>query len=336
MAAAPVAQAAQTTDPWVPVSGCGPQCVPPERDRVGAVRVAGRVLALVLAGLILLPVGLLTAALPRRVRSGYWRRAARWCLRAVGLRLTVTDLRPRGARTVRGALVVANHISFLDVFAVAAVAPARFVAKREVLAMGALTPLLRCFGVLPHRRGLLRELRSDVRRVARILDRGRPVVVFPEGTTRCGIAAGAFRSAFFQSAIDAGVPVLPIALRYHRAGTTAVAPGYLGEDSVVDTLRRVLSARGLVVAVTVHPLQLPAGDRRALATRCGDLIRPERAPRAWAVPLRRSDLVVGIGPGRPPAAILDGDHVRVSRQRRLHRAGAPSTRGDERCLESTG
>lgn len=327
---------ASTLDPWVPVSGCGSQCVPGERARVGAVRVTGRVVALLLAVLVLLPVGLLAAVSPRAVRTGYWRFAARCGVRAVGLRLTVIDHRPRGARGMRGALVVANHVSFLDIFAVAAVAPARFVAKREVLAMGALSPLLRCFGVVPHRRGLRRGLSDDVRRVAGLLARGRPVVVFPEGTTWCGVAAGEFRPAFFQSAIDAGAPVLPVGVRYHRAGTPAVAPGYLGEDSVGDTLRRVLRARGLSVDVVVHPAQPPVAGRRDLAARCAAAIRPERELRAWPVSVPRGEVAVGIGPRRPSTATLDGNHVRVSRQRRLHRAGAPSPRGDERCLESSG
>lgn len=261
-------------NPWVPVSACGSSCVPPERAAIGRIRTAWRVFALCTLVLTLLPAGALTVAAPRRVRLRYWQVVARCGLFAVGLRVQIVDHRPRHARRLRGALVVANHISFLDVLAVAAVSPARFVAKAEVLSMRP-GPVLRCFGVLAHRRGVLRELRPLVARVAAILDRGRPVVVFPEGTTWCGIASGRFRPAFFQAAVDAGVPVLPIRLSYQRDGHPVTSPGYLGDDDLGDTLRRVLRARGLTVSVTVHPLQLPAGDRRRLAARCERLVQPK-------------------------------------------------------------
>ena len=266
-------------NPWLPVSDCGPSCVAPQRPDAGAVRIAWRLFAVTAVLLTLVPAGALTLAGPRRARVRYWRFTARCGLAAVGLRLDLVDRRPRGARRIRGALVVANHISFFDVLAVAAVSPARFVAKREVLTLGAVGPLLRCFGVLPHRRGALRELEPVLARVSGVLRRGRPVVVFPEGTTWCGRAAGRFRPAFFQTALDTGVPVLPVQIGYHREGRPVTAPGYLGDDELGDTFRRVLRARGLTVRVEVHPPQAPVGDRRRLAAHCEALIRPDR--RHW-------------------------------------------------------
>lgn len=259
---------------WIPISGCGPGCVTPERRGAGTVRLAWRVLVLTSVMLTLLPAGTLTLATPRRIRARYWRFTARCGLVAVGLRLELVDHRPSGARRIRGALVVANHISLFDILAVAAVSPARFVAKREVLAMG-VGPLLRCFGVLPHQRGALRQLPPMLDRVSGLLRRGRPVVVFPEGTTWCGRAAGRFRPAFFQAALDTGAPVLPIHIGYQRDGRPVATAGYLGDDAVGDTVRRVLRARGLVVRVEVHRPQPPVGDRRQLAARCEALMRPE-------------------------------------------------------------
>ncbi|MFT3661633.1 MAG: lysophospholipid acyltransferase family protein [Gordonia sp. (in: high G+C Gram-positive bacteria)] len=235
-----------------------------------------RLLAVAVLLCTLVPAGTLTLAVPRRARVRYWRFTARCSLVAVGLRVDVVDHRPRGARHLRGALVVANHISFFDVLAVAAVTPARFVAKREVVSM-AVGPVLRCFGVLPHVRGDLRGLPPILERVRTILDRGRPVVVFPEGTTWCGVAGGRFRPAFFQAALDTGVPVLPIRISYREGGRTATEAGFVGDDELGDTLRRVLRARSLRVRVVVHPLQLPVGDRKRLAAHCERLIRPAPA-----------------------------------------------------------
>ncbi|WP_448221547.1 lysophospholipid acyltransferase family protein [Gordonia iterans] len=282
-------------NPWLPVSACGPSCVSAPGERAGRIRVAARVLGLALLLLTLVPAGALTLMTPRRVRVRYWRFTARCGLFAFGVRLDVVDHRPREARTVHGALVVANHISVLDILAIATVCPARFVAKHEVLAMAA-GPLLRCFGVLPHRRGDLRALPPALAGVRAILDRGRPVAVFPEGTTWCGIAAGRFRPAFFQAALDTGVPVLPIRIAYRSEGRTCTAPGFVGDDEVGDTLGRVLRARSLRVRVVVHPLQLPAGDRRTLAAHCEALILPAPAV---------ADLGTRTLGRTPPAAILD-------------------------------
>lgn len=262
------------TNPWLPVSNCGPSCVPREQSAAGFCRRTWRLAAVAALVSTLLPLGVLTLTVPRRFRVGYWRFTARCGLAAVGIRFELVDRRPAHARRVRGALVVANHISLFDILAVAAISPARFVAKADLLADRGVGAVVRCFGILPHQRGRLRVLRSDLDTVGAVLDRGRPVVVFPEGTTWCGIASGRFRPAFFQAAIDTGVPVLPVSLRYHRGGAPVTAPGYVGTDAIGDTLRRVLRARGLVLTAVVHPLQLPAGDRRELAARCEVLIQP--------------------------------------------------------------
>ena len=83
--------------------------------------------------------------------------------------LRIDDQRPGGDRRLHGALVVANHISFLDIVALAGVTPARFVAKREVLQMGGFGHVARVFGVLPHTRGDLRSLRPMIDQVAEVL-----------------------------------------------------------------------------------------------------------------------------------------------------------------------
>lgn len=252
---------------WVPVSPCDTGCVP-ATPRAPRLRIWLRFAAFVFVALILLTVGLLSVALPRRARHRYWRTGARACLVSMGVRFDLDDRRPADARSLRGALIVANHISFLDVVAVAAVAPARFIAKREVLQMAGFRHIAKMFGVLPHVRGDLGGLGPNVARVTDILDRGRTVAVFPEGTTWCGGAAGRFRPAFFQAAVDAGVPVLPIRLTYSDGGRPTTTAGFIGDDTVGSTFGRIVAARDLTVTVTVFDLRLPVPDRRALADLC--------------------------------------------------------------------
>ncbi|MBR7678992.1 1-acyl-sn-glycerol-3-phosphate acyltransferase, partial [Streptomyces daliensis] len=106
---------------------------------------------------------------------------------------------------------------------------------------------------------------------AAALRAGSTVVVFPEGSTWCGTEAGMFRPALFQAALDAGVPVRPVAVRYLTRHGAALHPttvaAFVGEDTLFASLRRVTAARGLVAEVTVLP-PLSVRDhtcRRALA-----------------------------------------------------------------------
>ena len=113
-----------------------------------------------------------------------------------------------------------------------------------------------------------------VHAVAERLRAGRTVVAFPEGTTWCGLAYGPFRPAMFQAAIDAGRPVQPLRLSYHhRDGRASTAAAYIGDDSLLTSIRRLVTAQRTVVHVRVESLQLPGEDRRDLAARCEAAVR---------------------------------------------------------------
>ncbi|MEV0805826.1 lysophospholipid acyltransferase family protein [Micromonospora sp. NPDC050200] len=258
---------------WRPTSGCGPDCLPAP-GQVPAVPLARRaarllgVLGMLLAGagvVALLPV------LPPAPGAAAVRGWARATARALGVRLEVRGRPPR-----RRALLVANHVSWLDVLALLAVAPARMLAKREVRAWPLVGLLARAAGALFVDRARPRELPATVARIAGALRAGDPVAVFPEGTTWCGTPTAGdcrpvrgFRPAVFQAAIDAGVPVVPLRVGYRCAATgeATTAPAFVGDDTLWRSVRRVLAARDLVVTVRVaaalHPA--PDADRRALA-----------------------------------------------------------------------
>jgi 1-acyl-sn-glycerol-3-phosphate acyltransferase len=169
-----------------------------------------------------------------------------------------------GGSVVINGLIVANHVSFLDVLAIAAIAPARFVAKSEVLAAPAFGAVADRLGVIGIVRESLRELPGTVERVAAALRDGSAVAVFPEGTTWCGGASGRFAPALFTAARVADVSITPMTVAYVEDGMHhCPAAAYIGDDSGLDTLRRVLAVRSMTVAVTVHPVVAPTGDRRA-------------------------------------------------------------------------
>ncbi|NBE56750.1 lysophospholipid acyltransferase family protein, partial [Streptomyces boluensis] len=187
-----------------------------------------------------------------------------------------------GTPSTHGTLVVANHISWLDVVALLACEPVALVAKREVGRWPVVGPLARRIDTCFIDRGSLRALPQAVDRVREFLAAGRTVAVFPQGTTWCTAAGGTFRRALFQAAVDARVPVRPVTLDYVQHGTPSTVAGFLGDDGFVPSLHRVARADGLTVRIRAHaPLAStgPGVDRRVLAAAAQESVfqnRPRR------------------------------------------------------------
>ncbi|MET8233564.1 lysophospholipid acyltransferase family protein [Micromonospora sp. NPDC005298] len=271
---------------WRPTSGCDDTCLPAAGE-VPDVPVARRTLRLIAAtGMLLGGVGLavLLPVLPSRERQAAVRGWARGTARALGVRLEIRGRLPR-----RRALLVANHVSWLDILAVLAVAPTRMVAKREVRTWPVLGLLAAAAGTVFVDRSRPRELPATVRRLADTLRAGRSVAVFPEGTTWCAgqdaagcRPGGGFRPAMFQAAIDSGSPVVPLRLSYRCAatGSPTTAAAFLGADALLRSVARVAAARDLVVSVTIAAALHPArdADRRLLARAAESAVHLVPAP----------------------------------------------------------
>ncbi|MFI1963335.1 lysophospholipid acyltransferase family protein [Streptomyces pathocidini] len=272
--------------PWLPSAPCTPEdCLTEAAPAVPGPRRAARYLA----GVAVLLLGIVLSPPARRCATARRDRlTARWCravVTAFGVRVRVV-----GGAAVPGALVVANHVSWLDIPVVAAVRPGRMVAKSEVGAYPVLGPLAARGATIFLDRDRLRALPGTVAEMAAALRRGSTVVAYPEGSTWCGRAQGRFRHAAFQAALDAGAPVQPLRIRYRLEGApgqeapTAVA-AFVGEDTLLASLRRIVAARGLVAEVTVLP-PIPAGthaDRRTLARAARAVVCGEPAVRGGAV-----------------------------------------------------
>ncbi|CAL9315321.1 lysophospholipid acyltransferase family protein [Streptomyces sp. SudanB25_2051] len=245
---------------WLPTAPCRPErCATRARPAAGPPRAALRLaagLTAVLAGVALAP---LAAPLGRAARHRLTRLWCRTVLRAFGVRVRVTGAPPPPGPL----LVVANHVSWLDVPLVAAVLPGRMVAKREVRHWPLLGRLAALGGTHFLDRDRLRALPGAVRDLAGSLAAGHRVVVFPEGSTWCGRAHGAFRPAAFQAALDAGAAVQPVRITYRPAGPAA----FVGDDPLAASLWRVAAAGRLTAEIRLLE-PVPHGahpDRRALA-----------------------------------------------------------------------
>ncbi|MFC3383854.1 lysophospholipid acyltransferase family protein [Couchioplanes azureus] len=235
---------------WQPVSSCGPRCRPGGDDAVGGLATVlrlGAVAAVLAGGLVLVPL----------LRGGAVRRVARGLLAALGVRLVW-----RGPVPKPGSLLVANHISWLDVLALLAVAPVTLVAKREVGTWPAVGRIARSAGAIFVDRDRPRRLPETVAEVTAALRAGRSVAVFPEGTTFCGAEGGRFRPAVFQAAVDARAAVVPISIRYGSPSAS-----FIGDDTLWASVRRVAALRDLTVTLVGAPALRPepGADRRSLA-----------------------------------------------------------------------
>lgn len=254
---------------WLPRTTCDANCVDGGPRSKTAFRSARRIVAVALV-LSALPM----LAVPMPGRAAFQRAYCRLVLRCLGVRIALAG---NPIRNLSGVLVVGNHTSWLDVFALGAVVPGSFVARADLVNWPAIGPAVRLVGVIPIERRSLRGLPPVVNTVTARLREGRTVLVFPEGTTYCGRHTGTFRPAVFQAAVDSQRPVQPISLTYrHVEGRPSTATAFLGDDRLWASVKRIVAARGTFVELEVGSLELPGDDRRELAARRERALRVPR------------------------------------------------------------
>lgn len=172
---------------------------------------------------------------------------------------------PPAAVIAQGNLLVANHVSWLDIFALNAVLPTCFVAKAEVQHWPLIGWLCRRSGTLFIQRDTRQGLVELNQQVADCLSLSQTVGIFPEGTTTEGDCVGNFHPALFQGAALAHANTLPACLYYHDPqGKHSQIAAYTGETRLVDSILSVLRCHDLHISVTFLPT-LPTKDRRNLA-----------------------------------------------------------------------
>ncbi|MDP4027624.1 MAG: lysophospholipid acyltransferase family protein [Gallionella sp.] len=179
-------------------------------------------------------------------------------------------IRTEGEWPVRGEggyLVVANHISWLDIFVLNTIYPSRFIAKAEVRNWPIIGWLCKRSHTIFIERAMRQNAASINRRVSVLLEQGICVGLFPEGTTTDGTRVGHFHSALIQPAIDAGVMLCPIALRYQDENARqSSAATFTGDTTLAHSIWRILrSPRFDVLLVFTPVLETVGVNRRVLA-----------------------------------------------------------------------
>jgi 1-acyl-sn-glycerol-3-phosphate acyltransferase len=205
------------------------------------------------------------------------KRLMRWAgrlLRVVGVQLTVKGRPPvvRGS----GALIVANHVSWLDIYLIHSRLPARFISKAEIRNW----PVI---GWLADRAGrtlfIERSRKADTKRVngdmAGHLRAGECLALFPEGTTTDGAELLPFYGSLFQPAVEAEALVWPALIRYLDAdGQRCDSAAYYGDMSLLDSLRLIVQQPTVYAEITfLEPIVSRGLRRRELAAQTEQAIR---------------------------------------------------------------
>lgn len=173
----------------------------------------------------------------------------------------------RGGELPPGSLIVSNHISWLDVFIINALAPTTFVCKDDVKHWPAIGWLVEHTETLFIERGNRAAAARSAQAMAERLRQGERVAVFPEGTSTPGNHMLPFRAALFEAALSAEAAVQPLALRYtDAAGKTSLAAAYYGEISFIESLLSIARSPRVHARLEVLPTLAPEQqERRSLA-----------------------------------------------------------------------
>jgi 1-acyl-sn-glycerol-3-phosphate acyltransferase len=240
------------------------------------------------------------------VRCGWLSKLVRWwhqrLCRCLALRIEMHG------RHHHPALLIANHVSWLDIPTLGALGPITFLSKHEVREWPVIGWMSVLAGTLFIKRGA-HQAASMGAQIVETIDRGRSVTLFPEGTTGDGRALLRFHPRLFAAAQSVPAPTLqPVAIRYgSNEEPDPVAP-FIGDDSLLAHLGRVLRRPGLRVQVAfLPPIEASGRDRRALADAARDAIGL-RLGSAVALPRSRPDLAASgttgdAGPDGAPCSL---------------------------------
>lgn len=216
----------------------------------------------------------LTPFATRRDRHQRWQRdtrISRWWLARL-TRILRLEIRIEGTPPQPPALVVANHVSWMDIVVLGQLLPTAFLSKAEVARWPLIGWLARRAGTLFIQRGR-GQAGGIAAQIARHLRQGGMLTLFPEGTTSEGETVRPFFPRLFAAAIEAEAQVAPVALRYRLDGKRDPVAPYTGSQTLLHNLLGWLKRPSSQVLVRFCP-PIPAADaeRRALAAQAQEAI----------------------------------------------------------------
>ena len=172
----------------------------------------------------------------------------------------------------QGALLVSNHISWLDIIVIGQYIPAYFVAKSDISSWPVIGYLARQGGTIFIRRGDKQHIRATAEKMMWLLKQNSNIIAFPEGTTTKGNEVLSFHSSLFQPALLTKAIIQPVVLQYQGAAKEH-AP-FVGDDGFVPHLIKMLMLDKIEVHLSFLPIINSSGkDRHSVSVEARDMIR---------------------------------------------------------------
>jgi 1-acyl-sn-glycerol-3-phosphate acyltransferase len=188
--------------------------------------------------------------LPIRIRQYLVRQWAQSLLRILQLKVIV-----RGEadflKNSSSFLLVANHVSWLDIHVLNAIRPMTFVAKADVSSWPVFGYLAKMLGTIFLEREKISDIKRVIHTVKKTIQASGVVAIFPEGTSSDGRQVLPFKSNLFQSAVDAHCAVLPVKLMYQERGKWTDKVAFVGDMTLMESIQRVLSSNHIEVIIQV-------------------------------------------------------------------------------------
>ena len=161
-------------------------------------------------------------------------------------------------------LMVANHISWMDIIVIQSIKPSIFVAKSDVASWPLFGWVAQMTGTIFIKREKVSDIKKALKKMKRRLIK-RSVCIFPEGTSTNGRYLLPFKSNLFQSSIDTNKSILPLCLRYKQKGIYSDKPAFVDDMSLVDSIIKIKNENEISVEVDVLQPIRPRGNRKELA-----------------------------------------------------------------------
>ena len=214
--------------------------------------------------------GIVWFKFPHLSRDDKMHAIQQWCQHVLHvLRIDVQANTPAHTPPLDGpTLLVANHVSWLDILVIQSIQPCIFVAKREVQDWPIVGTLAQSCGVIFVDRSSASAAKEMVNDVASALQRGYHVAGFPEGTSSEGLRVQLFHANLFEAALQIDTGVQPLALRYCHPDTRSPCAdmAFIGELGFLSSLHQVVQQPAVVAQVKLEKRLTPTGhSRRTLA-----------------------------------------------------------------------
>lgn len=201
---------------------------------------------------------------PKLDEIGRTQRIKNWSAKLLSIcGVHVTLKHAEGADKAPHALIVANHLSWLDIFVINSIEPCRFVAKSEIRGWPLIGWLCDKVGTIFIARGKQRDVRRIYEGLVHRLHEGERVAFFPEGKATLQGQVDNFHSNLFEAAIAANVPVQPYALRYlDSEGKLNHAVDFGEPITLLQSVLSILGSRDLHAELTLLPVIYGEGAHR--------------------------------------------------------------------------